>query len=45
MGEEPAKMNGTGPNIQEAMWSCDNLDLKKNNEFSGQKQIESMKSQ
>lgn len=45
MGKEPAKMNGAGPNIQEPMCSCDNLDLKKNNEFSGSKQIESMKSE
>lgn len=48
---EPAKINGTVPNRSRSQCgkattpgqSCDHLDLKENNEFSGLKQIESMK--
>lgn len=51
--KEPAKINGTVPNRSRSQCgkattpgqSCDHLDLKENNEFSGLKQIESMKNQ
>lgn len=49
---EPAKINRTVPNRSRSQCgeattgqSCDNLDLRKNNELSGLKQIESMKNQ
>ena len=47
--EVPEKINGIVSDIQEPMWRTwqwsNNLDLKKNNEFSGLKQIKSMKNQ